>query len=112
MKVQIDIWNDWSIVVPDCEFTVASIVEMRNSLELLEKRDCLKIALDLEKVNYLDSSAIGLMMNLYKRIKIRNGKFCVFGVKNDTKSILEMVNFDKTVPTYTTREKFEKEQGS
>lgn len=54
-----------------------------------------KIVLDFQRVIYLDSSALGMMVLLQKKAKERNITTSIRGAKNAAEDILKIANFQK-----------------
>lgn len=53
------------------------------------------IALDFSRVNYLDSSALGMMVLFQKKAKGQNVNVRIRGAKDNAREILQIVNFDR-----------------
>jgi len=51
--------------------------------------------IDLSGVDYLDSSALGMLLLLKERVSARNIKLVLTGCKGTVKQILEIANFNK-----------------
>lgn len=62
---------------------------------VLDSGDVTDIALDFSKVNYLDSSALGMMVLFQKKAKSKNIKVRICGAKDSAKEILQIANFDR-----------------
>jgi anti-anti-sigma factor len=54
-----------------------------------------KIVLDFNRVNYLDSSALGMMVLLQKKAKVAKIDVAIVGAKSTAEEILKMANFAK-----------------
>ena len=57
--------------------------------------DVSEIVLDFSQVNYLDSSALGMMVLLYRKAQACNKRVSVKNVSGKTAEILKMANFQK-----------------
>jgi anti-anti-sigma factor len=53
------------------------------------------ISLDFSRVNYLDSSALGMMVLLQKKAKAQNISVKIKGAKDNARDILNIANFDR-----------------
>lgn len=53
------------------------------------------ISLDFSRVNYLDSSALGMMVLLQKKAKAQNINVKIKGAKDNARDILNIANFDR-----------------
>lgn len=62
---------------------------------LLEEASCTEIILDFSQVEYLDSSALGMMVLLQKKSSGYNKKVKIKGARGTTDDILKMANMQK-----------------
>jgi anti-anti-sigma factor len=62
---------------------------------ILEQAGITKIALDFSRVNYLDSSALGMMVLFQKKAKSKNINVRISGAKESAREILTIANFDR-----------------
>lgn len=62
---------------------------------LIENTACKEIILDFTQVEYLDSSALGMMVLLQKKSSIQNKKVKIKGARSTTYDILKMANMQK-----------------
>jgi anti-anti-sigma factor len=61
----------------------------------VESATCKEIILDFTQVEYLDSSALGMMVLLQKKFSGQNKKVKVKGARGATEEILKMANMQK-----------------
>ncbi len=101
--------KDWDLLVLDGKFVVKQLMNIRVVLNEIENREkSPKIAFDLSKTSYIDSSAITAMLNLQKRLGEKNGNFVLIGPNEDITDILSIVGFDKLIPIFPTHQDFER----
>lgn len=62
---------------------------------LVENSNCVEIILDFSQVEYLDSSALGMMVLLQKRASGQAKKVKIKGARGATDEILKMANMQK-----------------
>ena len=62
---------------------------------LIESSVCKEIILDFTQVEYLDSSALGMMVLLQKKFSTHNRKIRIKGARGATEEILKMANMQK-----------------
>jgi anti-anti-sigma factor len=62
---------------------------------LLESEACKEVVLDFTQVEYLDSSALGMMVLLQKKFSTSNKKVKIKGARGATDEILKMANMPK-----------------
>jgi anti-anti-sigma factor len=63
--------------------------------QMLEDTHCSKIVMDFSSTEYLDSSALGMMVLLNKKAKANNQKVSIGGAKDNARDILLIANFEK-----------------
>ena len=60
-----------------------------------EKQSSKKIVVDLEKVNYIDSSGLATLVEILKRTKSQGGSLGLSGLSEKVKSLFEITKLDK-----------------
>ena len=58
-----------------------------------------KLTLDLSNVDFMDSSGIGSIVFLYKRLKSQNIELILNGVNGQPARLIESLRVDKTITT-------------
>jgi anti-anti-sigma factor len=61
----------------------------------IENSVCKEIILDFTQVEYLDSSALGMMVLLHKKFSTHNRKVRIKSARGATEEILKMANMQK-----------------
>ena len=76
------------------EETVRFIDEHLNSL--VDQRDCKKLLLNLQDVEYLSSAALGELINLHKKMMSRSGQLSICNVIPHILEVFSITRLDKT----------------
>ena len=79
-------------------FQVNGEINISTSPELkkqFEKQTLKKIVVDLEKVNYIDSSGLATLVEILKRTKSQGGSLGLSGLSDKVKSLFEITKLDK-----------------
>ena len=58
------------------------------------------VVFDLSPVNYLDSAAIGCLMDLYRRASAKRGRIALSGVMERVERMLRMTGAHEFIPIY------------
>ncbi len=58
------------------------------------------LILNLEKVSFIDSSGLGLIIGRYKKMKAEKGKMYIAGAKPSVEKILLFSGINKLIPLY------------
>jgi anti-anti-sigma factor len=88
------------------EFTVRSLVPLRLKLEKLLDDQAEDIALDLKETRFVDSSAVGLIINLKKKLDLQNGFLCLFNVAPAVVEALKNANCFRFLTVFHTEKEF------
>ena len=108
MNITIKKFKDYTVICPEGDFKITALVPMRTKLEELVNAGSLKLAIDFSRIEGIDSSAIGLLMNFSKRMIQKNGKFVIFAPTEEVSEILGVVSLEDTVKLFSTKEEFER----
>lgn len=77
--------------------------EIRKSVDSrIKSSNAVNVIFDFSKVDFMDSSGIGVIMGRYKMTKILGGKVVIFGAKKNVRRIIEMSGIDKLVDVCAT----------
>ena len=68
-------------------------------LKLLES-GTRNLIVDLEKADYLDSTALGLLVGMLKRVRERDGSLGLLNPKPRVKKVFEITRLDQVFPFY------------
>ena len=60
------------------------------------------VVLDLEKVTFVDSSALGLLVICHQNLKNKKIPFYLVNPQTYVKQVLDLANIGKMIPTYQT----------
>ncbi|MDY3929719.1 MAG: anti-sigma factor antagonist, partial [Clostridia bacterium] len=72
--------------------------ELRKAVDAkIKSSNAINVIFDFSKVEFMDSSGIGVIMGRYKITKILGGKVVIFGVKKQVRRIIEMSGIDKLI---------------
>lgn len=89
--------GDWFVIKLIGAFVVRNMLNIRTLLDDQSSLPDAKVAIDLSETNYIDSSAITLLVNSNKKIKKSRGELIVFGANDDIKGIFSIVNLEATI---------------
>jgi anti-anti-sigma factor len=104
MVVDVKKYEDLTLVKPHRDLKSKTVDALKKVLESLEKQGAARFALDLSKVKFIDSSAIGYILNFDKRQKKQNGFFCIFNYCDDVKELFDMIEIGDFITLYKTFE--------
>ncbi len=84
-------------------FQVNGEINISTSPELkkhFEKQPAKKVVVDLEKVNYIDSSGLATLVEMLKKTKSQGGSLGLAGMSDKVKSLFEITKLDRLFPIF------------
>jgi anti-sigma B factor antagonist len=95
MRIEIEKSNGWTVLHLDGDLDAGSAGEIQTKfLDAISKGGS-SFLLDLERVNYLDSSGLAALVKLYKEIRTRGGTLALCAVQRDAMKIFQLTRLDK-----------------
>ena len=81
------------------EMDAIGCAHIRNEIEnVANTKEHSNIILDLSLISFLDSSGIGMIVFLYKRLKSQGRSLELCGVHGQPKELMELLRIDKVIP--------------
>ncbi len=69
---------------------------LRDALfEIIQEREDPRVAIDMDKVDYLSSSGVAILVGLKRRIETRNGKIVLFRLQSIVHDLLQVMKLDR-----------------
>lgn len=79
-----------------------SAEEVRNKIDdRLDRNNIKNLILDFNKVTFMDSSGIGVVIGRYKRLNMKKGNIAVVRVNNPVNKVFELSGMYKIIPNYS-----------
>lgn len=99
MSININLKNDedinfWEICVSG-ELDVSTADEFKTYIHKLIDKDIRNIRFNLEMLDYIDSTGLGIIIGILKRIKIENKEIYIKSPKDNVKKIFSITGLDK-----------------
>ena len=91
----IDTKNDFWEVSLAGELDVSTADELKKSLHKLVDEKNIDMKLNLENLDYIDSTGLGVMIVILKRLKIENKEVYIEKPKNNVRKIFNITGLDK-----------------
>jgi len=86
------------------DIDMVTVPEVQAALESVMNRGCLNIVLDLKKVSYMDSSALGLLVWADRALQPKDGALILAGADRNVSRILEISGLVSAAPTLSAAE--------
>ena len=87
--------NDFWEVSLAGELDVSTADELKKSLHKLVDEKNIDMKLNLENLDYIDSTGLGVMIGILKRLKIENKEVYIEKPKNNVRRIFNITGLDK-----------------
>ena len=99
MSIGINLKNDldvdfWEISV-DGELDVSTADQFKEYLHKLIDKDIRNIKFDLADLKYIDSTGLGVIIGILKRIKVEGKEIYIKSPKDNVKKIFSITGLDK-----------------
>ncbi len=93
------------IIVPEGELDVTNSAEFKDKIieEFINKGKS-KIVIDMSNVGYMDSSALGVIISIFKNSRMNGGGTALVGLVDAVRRLFSITALDKVVPIYDTVE--------
>ena len=95
--------NDVAVLMWEGEINVRNANEARNTFTKLLQDGEKKILVDFEKVGFIDSSGLAVLIEVVQRLQKVNGQLRLCNVNREIRGIFEIVKIHKLVNIYDDR---------
>ena len=99
MRVNIQVRNQTTLFFLDGDLDMYSAPEVRKVILAKIREGARKIFLVLDKVFYIDSSGVGVLIRLLQEIKIVKGELKFIGIRQGPKKVLQLSNLFQILQT-------------
>ena len=86
--------NYWEVSV-DGELDVSTAEELKKYLHKLVDEKNIDMRLNVENLDYIDSTGLGVMIGILKRLKIESKEVYIEKPKNNVRKIFSITGLDK-----------------
>ncbi len=98
--------NEFSIITIEEKLTVKEIIDVKNIFNDQKKNGATYFAFNLNNIAQIDSSGIGLLMNMHKIANKSNGYFCIYNLSDECKEILQISGLYDVLTIFKDEEEF------
>lgn len=98
--------NDILIITPEGDSLDATDAPMFKTkvLDLVSNKESAKVVLDLQNLQFIDSSGIGSFLSILRTLNSRSGKLKLAGLNKQIRTMFELVSMHKIFEIYPTTE--------
>jgi anti-sigma B factor antagonist len=84
-------------LVIEGELDAVSVAELRGDLEKLVKTRPTVVDVDLSQLRMVDSSGVGALVSLYKRVRAQGGSVVIKGLRDQPLAIFRLLRLDRVM---------------
>jgi anti-sigma B factor antagonist len=84
-------------LVIEGELDAVSVSELRPDLEKLVKSKPGAVEVDLSQLRMVDSSGVGALVSLYKRVRAQGGNVTIKGLRDQPLAIFRLLRLDRVM---------------
>ena len=103
MNISQDTVDGKTIIHLDGRFDFGARKTFKETMDRLSEGG-MPVVLDLEKVTFVDSSALGLLVICHQNFKNKKTSFFLVNPQTYVKQVLDLANIGKMIPIYQTPE--------
>jgi anti-sigma B factor antagonist len=79
------------------ELDAVTVAELRSEIEKVLLRRPPRVEVDLSSLRMLDSSGVGALVSLYKRIRAQGGEVVMVGLRDQPLAIFRLLRLDRVM---------------
>ena len=92
--------NDWAVIAVTGEVDVATVPRLREQLHSLVAQGSHHIVVDLDAVDFLDSTGLGVLVGALKRVRTHDGELALVCTQPRIRKVFEVTGLTKVFPLY------------
>jgi anti-sigma B factor antagonist len=77
---------------------LATAPELREALAVISPPDVTDVMLDVSDVDFMDSTGLGIVLGLLRRLREGGGTMKIAGAHGAVRRLLELTELDKVIP--------------
>lgn len=102
MDIELKMIRNTLIIRLQGEFDLVNAENIRSLIdEKLQEKQINNLILNLNKVSFVDSSGLGVILGRYKKVKAKNGQMYIVGAQPVVKKILTLSGINKLIPLFS-----------
>lgn len=105
MNMELKMVRNTLIVKVKGELDMLIVESLRAEIDnKIENEKVQNLIMNIEKVSFIDSSGLGLIIGRYKKMRSINGKMYIVGANPSVEKILFLSGINKLVPMYNSEQ--------
>ncbi|HHQ47579.1 MAG TPA: anti-sigma factor antagonist [Acidobacteria bacterium] len=96
--------GETTVVTLRTELDTSTAQRVKEELERLMGDGAVRIALDLSRLDYVDSAGLGALVSILKALRARGGDLRLFGLKDSVRMIFDLTRLSRVFKIFPGRE--------
>lgn len=101
LDLRVQHFDNRAVVHVGGEVDLDTCPQLRDALAALVDQGIYQVVVDLERVTFLDSSGIGVLVSAYRRIREHGGSLGLFAPSEKVRRVLELTRVTTLLPICT-----------
>lgn len=92
--------NEYDVLEISGELDCVAVAEGKDQLEKIPQAFSSHIICDLSKVTFMDSSGVGALVFLFKRLREQNRRLVLAGLSGQPKELTTLLRLNRAIPVF------------
>jgi len=89
--------GDISLLTVRGVLDITNAVDIKSEVIAIEESGVRKVLVDLGALRQIDSSGVGVLISLFKRVRYVGGQVCFVGVSGQPREVLKILRMDRAL---------------
>lgn len=98
LSFKINVEEDTAIVDLTGDIDIYTIPKLRTLVLMLEEKHVRFLIFNLQECKYIDSSGVGFIIKITKRVRLRSGEIILGGAHDGVERVLALMSIGKICP--------------
>src|SRR5262245_57332108 len=98
LVVQVDERDGWTVVRASGDLDLTTAPRLREAVIAVVVRGQPRIIVDLQSVDFIDSTGLGVLVGLLKRTRSQGGDLRVVSTRSALRKVLDFTGLDRALP--------------
>lgn len=97
LRTTVEHRNGWGVVVVEGQLDVATAPQLRQTLIEVAFSEDHRLVVDLDRIEYLDSMGLGVLVGALKRARTHDGDFVIVCANTRIRRLLSLTRLDEII---------------